>query len=350
MFLYTGAYTKPPQGRAAGIGVYRFDPETGNLDHVQTVGDIVNPSYLAVGARERNLYAVAETEGEGSVVAYTRDPKSGTLRELNRQASRGAGPCHLSIDASGQFVLVANYGGGSIAALPIADDGSLQPATGMIQHEGSSINPDRQREPHAHMIAPSPDGRFVFATDLGIDRVIAYTLDAAGQLIPVPDAGASAEPGSGPRHFAFAPDGETMYVINELTSTLTAFAYDAESGRLELGQTVSTVPDGFSGINWCAHVVVSPDGRFVYGSNRGHDSIAIWAVDGEDGQLSSLDHVPSGGETPRNFTLDPSGAWLLVANQDSDNVVVMGRDAQTGLLADPTAIVDVPTACCLVFA
>jgi 6-phosphogluconolactonase len=195
-----------------------------------------------------------------------------------------------------------------------------------------------------------PDGRFVFATDLGIDRVLAYTLDATGQLIPAPNAGASAEPGSGPRHFAFAPDGETMYVINELTSTLTAFAYDAESGSLNRRQTLSTVPDGFHGVNWCAHVVVSPDGRFVYGSNRGHDSIAIWAVDREDGALNSLGHVSSGGETPRNFTLDPSGAWLLVANQDSDNVVVMGRDPQTGLLADPTSIVDVPTACCLVFA
>jgi len=350
MFLYTGGYTKPPQGRAEGIGVYRFDPETGALDHIQTAGNIVNPSYLAAGPGNRNLYAVAESDGEGSVVAYARDEDSGTLRELNRQSSQGAGPCHLSLDHSGAYVLVANYGSGSIAALPIGADGRLEPATGAVQHEGSSVNPDRQTEPHAHMIAPSPGGHFIYATDLGLDQVIGYTLDAGGQLTFAPDAGAPTEPGSGPRHFAFSPDGASVFVINELNSTLTTYACDATSGRLESRQTVATVPEGFTGINWCAHVLVSPDGRFVYGSNRGHDSITIWAVDPRNGDLTFLEHVSSGGQTPRNFTLDPSGSWLLVANQDSDSVIVMRRNPDTGRLFDPVTIAGIPTACCLVFA
>lgn len=350
MFLYAGGYTKEPQGRGSGIGVYRFDPGSGVIEHVETVGGIVNPSFLAVNPEGRNLYAVAESPAAGSVVAYARDPETGTLRELNRRSSQGIGPCHLSVDASGRYVLVANYGSGSIAALPIGPDGSLDEAPGSVQHEGSSVNPERQEGPHAHMIAPSPDGRYVYATDLGADRIFGYRLDpATGQLLPVAGAGAVAEPGAGPRHFAFSPDGATVYVINELGFTVTRYAYDPDSGRLAPLQSVPTLPPGFDEWNLCAHVAVSPDGRFMYGSNRGHDSIATWAVAG-DGALTFLRHVPAGGKTPRNFTLDPSGAWLLVANQDSDTVVVMRRDVETGLPEEPGTAHDVPSASCLVFA
>lgn len=350
MFLYVGGYTSGAQGEIEGIGVYRFDPETGGIEHVETAGGIVNPSFLAVGADGKNVYSVAESPAAGSVVAYARDPETGTLRELNRQSSEGIGPCHVSIDGSGRYVLAANYGSGGIAACPIGEGGRLEAATGAIQHEGSSVNPDRQAGPHAHMIAQTPDGQYVYATDLGADRIFGYTLEAStGELVPAPDAGASAEPGAGPRHFAFSPDGQTVYVINELDSTLSRYAYDAGSGRLDPRQTVSTLPEGFDGENSCAQVVVSPDGRFVYGSNRGHDSIAVWAV-GEDGELSLLRHVPAGGKTPRNFALDPSGGWLLVANQDSDTVAVMRRDPESGLPEEPGTVHNVPSPSCLVFA
>jgi len=350
MFLYVGDYTSGPQGRAEGIGVYRFDSETGGIEHVETVGGVVNPSFLAVGADGKNVYSVAESPAAGSVVAYARDSESGSLRELNRQSSEGVGPCHVSIDGSGRYVLVANYGSGSIASYPIGEEGRLDAATGAIQHEGSSVNQERQAGPHAHMIAQSPDGRFVYATDLGADRIFGYTLDpSSGELVAAPDAGARTEPGAGPRHFAFSPDGATVYVINELDSTLTRYDRDAASGRLDARQTVSSLPEGFDGENSCAQVVAAPDGRFVYGSNRGHDSVAVWAV-GEDGGLSFLRHVPAGGKTPRNFALDPSGGWLLVANQDSDTVVVMRRDPESGLPEEPGTVHDVPSPCCLVFA
>lgn len=348
-FLYVGAYTEPPMGRAKGITVYQFDDETGSLDHVQTVAGIANPSFLAVGPDGRCVYAVCESDG-GAVAAFSRDPDSGTLSELNRQSSEGNGPCYVSVDASGKYVLVANYGGGSIAALSIAGNGSVEPATSAVQHEGSSVNPDRQGEAHAHMIAPSPDGRHIFATDLGMDQVMGYTLDTtSGQLLRNDQAGASSHPGAGPRHFAFSPAVGMAFVINELDSTLTGYHYNAESGGLDPRQTVSTLPDGFDGDNTTAHTLVSPDGRFVYGSNRGHDSIASFAIHPESHDLITLGHATSGGRTPRNFALDPSGAWLLAANQDSDTVVSMRRDAQTGLLSDPSSVSDIPSAVCLVF-
>jgi len=347
-FLYVGAYTKPPQGRADGIGVYRFDPGSGTLDHVDTATDIVNPSFLAISGDARFLYAVCEAEG-GAVTAFARDPKTGKLEELNRQPTHGAGPCYVSIDNSGRYVLVANYGGGSIAVLPIADDGSLQPATSAIQHEGSSVNPDRQQEAHAHMIAPAPDSRFVLATDLGMDEIITYKLGTdTGELTK--SASTASNPGAGPRHFAFAPNDQTVYVINELDSTLTVYAFDDATGHLDPHQTISALPDGYSEESWCAQVVVSPDGRFVYGSNRGHDSIVTWSVDQESGHLTTLGHTSTEGSYPRNFTLDPTGAWLLVANQNSDNLVTFRRDAQTGLLSEPVSNVAMPSAVALVFA
>lgn len=346
-FLYVGAYTKPPQGRAAGLGVYRFDDETGALDHIQTVEGIDNPSFLTVDADGRHLYAVCEG-GEGSVAAFSRDPESGKLTELNRQASEGSGPCYVSVDASGQYVLVANYGSGSIAALPIKDDGGLEPASSAIQHEGSSVNPDRQEGPHAHMIASTPDGRYVLATDLGVDQIIAYALDtASGELTQ--SARTASHPGAGPRHFAFSPDGGTVYAINELDSTLTAFTYHADNGSLAAEQTVSTLPEEFGGDNTCAQIAVSPDGQFVYGSNRGHDSIAIFAVGADGGKLTPLGHTPTEGRTPRNFVIDPTGRWLLAANQESDTAVAFHRNAQTGQLSDPVASFDLPSAVCLVF-
>lgn len=349
MHLYLGGYTAPPQGRARGIGIYGFDRDSGAIDHLDTVEGIVNPSYLALGPDGTALYAVAEGEGQGAVIAYARDVHTGGLTELNRQPSGGIGPCHLSIDHGGRHVLVANYGSGSIAVLPIGGGGRLEPASDTVQHVGSSVHPERQEGPHAHMIASSPDGRYVYATDLGADRIFGYTLDDGGNLAAVPEAGAPAEPGAGPRHFAFSPDGRSVYVINELDSTVTSYSYDEATGQLTPRQTVPALPDGFDGDSSCAHIVVSSDGRHIYGSNRGHDSIAIWAVDG-NGALEFLQWAASGGQTPRNFALLPDGLWLLVANQDSDSIVVMRRDPESGVPEEPGTTYEAPSPCCLVLA
>ncbi len=352
MFVYVGAYTEPPQGRAEGISVYRFDPAAGALSLVQTVAGVANPSFLALDAGRRTLYAVNEL-ADGGVSAFARDAESGELTPLNREKSHGADPCYISFDSTGRFALVANYTGGSVAVLPIAANGSLSPASSVIHHEGSSIVPDRQGEPHPHMIAPTPDGRSIVVTDLGIDGLLLYRLDeATGTLQPagqdVPAVKTAA--GAGPRHFAFSPNGRILYVINELNSTLTVYAYDGEAGTLAPLQTVSSLPVGFTGENDCAHILVSCDGRFVYGSNRGHDSIAIWAVDEASGTLTPVGHASTRGKTPRNFALDPSGAWLLAANQDSDSIVAFRRDQASGLLTATDDVTATPSPVAVLFA
>jgi 6-phosphogluconolactonase len=352
VFVYVGTYTAPPAGRAEGIYVYRFDPDTGTLGLVQTVSSIANPSFLALDPHQRCLYAVSEG-GEGGVSAFARDPQTGELRPLNRQVSHGAGPCYISLDSSGRYAVVANYGGGTVAALPVAADGRLEPAASVVHHEGSSVNPRRQDRPHPHMIAPSPDGRYVLATDLGTDQILVYRLDATtGQLAPNEQgsAFATADPGSGPRHFAFAPSGRTLYVINELASTLSVYAYDGERGELRPRQSVSALPDDFDGESWCAHVAVAPDGRFVYGSNRGHDSIAIWAADDASGEVTLVGHELTRGKTPRNFAIDPTGSWLIAANQDSDTIVTFRRDRDSGKLTATGQVTGVPSPVAIVFA
>lgn len=347
MFVYVGTYTEAPQGAGEGIYVCRFDPASGALTPVQAVPGLANPSFLAVAPGGRHLYAVVEGE-EGQVAAFDRDPQTGGLRELNRQPSGGAAPCHVSLDASGRYALVANYTSGTLAVLPVDPDGRLRPATDVIRHEGSGPDPARQDGPHAHMVAPAPDGRAVLATDLGTDAVWVYRLDAAaGRLVP--HGRARARAGAGPRHFAFAPDGRTVYVLNELDSTLTAYAYDGAAGTLTPRQTVPALPEGFAGENTCAQVVVAPDGRFVYGSNRGHDSVATWAVDGASGELRPAGHTPTGGATPRNVALDPTGAWLLAANQGSGTVVSFRRDPDSGALTPTGQVAEIPAPVVVVF-
>jgi 6-phosphogluconolactonase len=344
MFVYVGAYTEPPQGKAEGIAVFRFDAQSGALSPVQVVTGIANPSFLALDARQRYLYAVNELD-EGGVTAFARDVDDGTLLALNRQLSHGADPCYVSLVASGRYALVANYSGGSVAVLPITADGRLKPATSVVQHElaGSDVRSSRHVQPHPHMVAPATGGRHILVTDLGLDRVFVYQLDAiTGQLAPNErgPGWVNTNPGSGPRHFAFGADGRCLYVINELDSTLTLFTYDEETGEMRPEQTVSTLPDDFAGENTCAHIVATPDGRFVYGSNRGHDTIAIWRIAGERGEVELVGHEPTRGKEPRNFSLDPSGDWLLVANQDSDTIMTFRRDRDAGTLTaagPPTA-------------
>jgi len=353
MFVYVGAYTEPPEGHAEGIAVFRFDADSGALSPVQTVAGIANPSFLTLDTRQRYLYAVNELD-EGGVTAFARDADDGTLTTINHQLSHGAAPCYVSLDASGRYALVANYSGGTVAVLPITADGHLEPATSVIDHglAGSSVRSSQHKQPHPHMVAPTAGDRQILVTDLGLDRVFVYRLDAiTGQLVPNErgPGWANAVPGSGPRHFAFGADGRYLYVINELDSTLTVFAYDGETGELHPVQTVSTLPDGFTGENTCAHVVVAPDGRFVYGSNRGHDSIAIWSIAGEGGEVELVGHEPTRGKNPRHFNLHPTGDWLLVANQHSDAVLTFRRDRDTGRLTAVGPVTATPSPVAILF-
>jgi 6-phosphogluconolactonase len=348
MFIYVGAYTEPPAGTAKGISVYWLDPDSAALSLVQIAPDVANPSFLALSPDRRHLYAVSELDA-GGVRAFSRSGETGHLSALNHQSSHGSSPCHVSVDPGGRYALVANYGAGVVAALPIATDGHLLPATAVVQQEGPSIVAGRQDGPHAHMIKAAPDGQFILATDLGADAIFIYRLNAdTGQLER--HGSAHTEPGAGPRHFAFTPDGRTVYVINELASSLTAWSWEGERGTLSPVQTVSLLPEGFTGENSGAEVIVSPDGRFVYASNRGHDSIAIFAVRGERGELEPVGHELTQGKSPRGFTLDPGGRWLLAANQRSDTIITFRRDGETGLLTATGQVTASPTPVAIVFA
>jgi len=332
--VYIGTYTK--HGTSEGIYVYQLDPSTGALEHLQTVSGVGDPAYLNFGPGGRMLYSVNEQVEDGGVSAFSVDPSSGQLTFVNRVASHGADPAHLSVDPSGGWVLVANYTGGTIAALPIKDDGALGEASDVVHHTGSGPNPDRQQGPHPHMIVTAPAGGFILVPDLGADRVVAYHLDhGTGRLVPEPDAGGRVPPGAGPRHLAFGVDGQYAYVLGELDSTLNTFAYDAETGGLSQVQVVRTLPHVSSGTNTTAALVVAPSGQFVYASNRGHNSVATFGIDAASGQLTPRGHTPTGGRTPRDINLDPTGRILLVANQDSDSVVSFFVDAQTGRI-EPT--------------
>lgn len=357
MFMYVGTYTatgQPGRGRAEGIYVYRLDPDTAELTHLHTVPDVPNPSFLAAHPGGAFLYAVNEgletgDQPGGAVSAFARDPEGGNLTFLNHELSHGTDPCHLTVDREGRCVLVANYTSGSVAVLPIGADGRVGPASFVDQHSGSSVNPRRQTGPHAHAIPLDPTGRFALCPDLGMDRLFVYQLDgAAGTLRPNDPAGVDLAPGAGPRHLDFHPTRPWVYVINELGSTITAFEWDGERGALREMQTVSTLPETFMGRNTtCADIHVAPSGRFVYGSNRGHDSIAAFAIDQATGALTPLGHTPTGGQTPRNFAIDPSGTFLFAANQNTDTIVTFRLDGETGLPIPTGQVTSVPSPVCL---
>ena len=333
--VYFGTYTG---GDGGSQGIYRsvLDPETGVITAPMLVAETKNPSFLEIHPNGRFLYAVSESGGAGSVSAYAIDGETGGLAFLNKQSSRGSGPCHVNVDHAGRNVLVANYGSGSAAVIPIRPDGSLAEPSGFAQHSGSSVNAGRQQGPHAHSINVSPDDRFVFVADLGIDKVMIYRLDVeTGTIVANRPAFVELKAGAGPRHFAFHPDGQRAYVINELDCTITAFAYDAATGALTETQTVPTLPEGFDGRNTCAEVRVHPSGMLLYGSNRGHDSIVVYRIDAAGGALTFVEHEMAGIKTPRNFNIDPTGAFCLVANQGSDSIVVFRIDGSTGSL-EPT--------------
>ena len=333
--VYLGTYTT---GSSKGIYAYRFSPSTGDLAPLGLVAETPSPSYLAADRKGNFLYAVNEVdnfEGKkaGSVSAFRLDRVSGKLTFLNTVSTRGDGPCHLMVDKTGKTLLVANYGGGSVAAFPIGADGRLGAAAGFDQHAGTGANPERQTGPHAHCANISPNNKFAMVADLGLDKVFVYKLDPAkAALTPNDPPFASVAAGAGPRHFDFHPNGRHAYAINELQSTVTAFDYDGKRGALKEIQTVSTLPPDFKGSSSTAEIFVHPSGRFLYGSNRGHDSIAVFSIDAE-GKLKLLEDVSTLGQVPRGFAIDPTGRYLVAANQKTDNVVVYKIDGSTGRLS-----------------
>jgi 6-phosphogluconolactonase len=333
--LYVGTYTA--RG-SKGIYDYHYDAATGEIGSQELAAETSNPSFVAVSPNHHFLYAVNEDHdyqgtSSGVVSAFSLDQKTGKLTLLNQLASRGADPCHISLDHTGKFVLVANYTGGNLTVFPILADGRLGEASDFIQHKGTGPNHERQEAAHAHWIDLSPDNRFALNADLGLDEVFVYHFDSAkGKLSPDDPPFAKLAAGAGPRHVAFHPDGKFVYVISELNSTVTTFSYDAQAGALHELQAVSTLPKDFTGENSTAEIVVHPNGKFLYASNRGHDSLAVFAIDPEKGTLTFVEHVPVKGKTPRNFEIDPTGTRLFVANQETDNIVVFDLDPKTGKL------------------
>jgi len=351
---YVGTYTSGGgEKRSKGIYLVELDLRSGTLGTPELAAQAIDPSFLAVHPGRKFLYAVSE-RGEidgrpgGAVLAFSIDPATGRLTALNQQSSRGSGPCHLVVDRTGKNVLVANYGSGSVACLPLETDGRLRPSASFIQHQGSGTDPQRQEGPHAHSINLDLAGRFAVVADLGLDKVFVNTLDPVnGTLAPNDPPFTKVALGSGPRHFAFHPEGRFGYVINEMANTVTAFAYDAPTGVLREIQTISTLPAAFKGTSHTAEVQVHPSGRFLYGSNRGHDSIAIFAIDRMTGKLENAGFEPTQGKNPRNFAIDPTGAYLLAENMDSGTIVVFHIDPRTGALRATGQAVSVPKPVCI---
>jgi 6-phosphogluconolactonase len=349
-WVFAGTFTD-----GASKGIYRmvFDSATGKLSEPTLATELDNPNFLAVHPTHRYLFAVNDSSkserSSGAVTSFALDPKSGELTRISQQPSVGMGPCHLVVDAAGKNVLVANYEDGSVAVLPIGPDGKLGPASEFIRHAGKAFDPERQGGPHAHSINLDKDNRFAVVADLGLDRVFVYKFDPIrGKLTPNDPPAAKVKDRAGPRHFAFHPDGKHAYVINEIDCTVTAFDYDPDRGTLTEIQTVPTMPIPVEPRHSTAEVVVHPSGKFLYGSNRGHDSLAAFAIEPGTGRLKLVEYQPTGGKTPRNFAIDPTGSYVLAENM-SGTIVVLRVDRETGALEPTGQVVAVPTPCCVKF-
>jgi 6-phosphogluconolactonase len=323
-------------GEKGGIHAYEFDLKAGGLKAVHRTGGVEHPFFLALSPNKKFLYSIHAKSFGGKdneeVAAYEVLGRTGELKLLNRQSSKGTASCYLEVDATGKSVLVANYSSGSVASLPVKADGSLGEPASFIQHVGTSVNPQRQTEPHAHSIVMSPDNKFAFAADLGLDQIFCYKLDpATAKLTPHKTPFAKSPAGAGPRHFTFHPNGKRAYAINELLNSVTMFEYDAEAGTLTEKQTIPTLPPDFKGSSYCADLKITPDGKFLYGTNRGHDSIAMYRI-GDDGKLSLIGIEPSLGKGPQNLAIAGDGAWLICANMPGKNIAVFAIDPKTGRL------------------
>ncbi|MBI1840892.1 MAG: lactonase family protein [Verrucomicrobia bacterium] len=333
--VYFGTYTGK---NSQGIYCSDFDALTGQLQPAVLAAESAQPSFLAVHPNGRYLYAVNELndylgKSAGAVSAFKIDRKSTQLTPINQQSSGGSGPCHVVVDPAGTTVLIANYAGGSVASYRIQPDGGLGPAVSFVQHSGKGANPQRQEGPHAHSIYVDAAGRYAIVADLGLDRMLVYRFNPADSSLTPHNAPLAAwASGAGPRHFAFHPNGRWGYAINEMASTVTALAYDKAKGQLTSLSSISTLPPGLTLDTSTAEIFAHPSGKFIYGSNRGHDSIAVFQVDPKSGSLRVVQHQPTGGKVPRGFGIDPTGRWLLAANQSSGSVVVFEIDRKNGTL------------------
>jgi 6-phosphogluconolactonase len=352
---YVGTYT----AASKGIYSFRFDPATGHLTAIGVAAELPNPAFLATDPHHRFLYAVTEMGPEpgdenykknGFVSSFSIDRKTGALTFLNKVDAGGGGSCHLVLDKTGKMLFVANYGSGNVASFAIKADGSIGERTGFNQHSGSSINPARQQGPHAHAVVVSPDNRFLFVPDLGMDQVTIYRVDAQkGTFAPNDPAFAEVKAGYGPRHFAFGHGAKYAYAVCEMGSSVAVFSYNAEKGSLTPIQTISNLPDDFKGEDNSAEIEVDRSGRFLYASNRGNDSITVFAIDPAKGTLTKVQVVPTQGKTPRNFALDPTGKYLIAANQDSNNMVVFAVDPKDGQLKPAGQTIDTPSPVAILF-
>jgi 6-phosphogluconolactonase len=343
--VLVGTYTN-----TGSEGIYLFQLDDGNdaLSPAGVCGGISNPSYLAVHPSEKFVYAVSEGGADSQVVALRLEHDKPALEIINSQPAHGTSPCHVTVDATGRCVLIANYGDGSAAAFPVREDGSLAEVGTVIRHEGSSAHPTRQTGPHAHSVTLDPGNRHAYIADLGIDRVMIYDLDpTAAKLTPASTPWAQVPPGEGPRHFAFHPAGRYAYLLTELGNTVIVFAHDAVTGALEPLQSLPSLPPDFAGTSYGADIQVDPRGEFVYASNRGHDSLVVYSVDGATGMLTLRSFAPSGGRNPRGFGIAAGGELLLVANQDSDNIVAFRLNRAQGTLEPTGAVTSVPRPVCV---
>src|ERR1700678_3020781 len=353
--VYVGTYTNDEGSKSKGIYAFRYDAATGQVTPLGLAAKTTNPSFVAAHPNGKFLYAVNEVgdyKGQisGGVSAFSIDRATGKLTFLNELPSRGADPCYITVDRTGKFVLVANYTGGSVIVYPILEDGRLGEASAFVQHTGHGPNAERQEGPHAHSIDLSPDNRFAFVDDLGLDELLVYKFDAAkGSLTPNDQPFAKLDPGAGPRHFALRPDGKFAYVVTEIGRNVTVFSNDASRGTLQRVQTITTLPADFTGRNDNAEIEVHPSGKFVYASNRGHDSLAEFAIDSGKGTLTTIEIASTGGKEPRSFEIDPKGALLFAANQKSDNIVVLKIDAKTGRLTPTGQVLDIGSPVCVKF-
>ncbi|MEI8139278.1 MAG: lactonase family protein [bacterium] len=345
--VYFGTYTKP--NSAEGIYHATFYLKTGRLSAPDLSCVTPSPTFIEIHPNSKFLYAVSERD-PGAVSSFKIESESKKLKLINKAATGGKGPCHLCISRDGRTLLVANYGGGSVASIPINNDGSLSEAVSVIQHTGSSVNHQRQQEPHVHSVNLSPDSRFAYVADLGIDKIMIYTLEAQfSRMLSGEPAEIKIKPGAGPRHLSFDPAGKFAYLINELDNTIIVFAHEAKSGNLAEIQTIPTLPKGYSGTSICAEVRVHPNGKFLYGSNRGHDSIAIYNIHPKNGTLTLIGFQNTGIKTPRNFNIDPTGQFCLVANQDANTVIVFRINQETGMLEPTTEVIKIGTPVCVRF-
>jgi len=352
--FYVGTYTEEGS-KSKGIYAYRYDAATSEITPLGLAAETTNPSFVAPHPNGRFLYAVNEVgnykgPNSGGVSAFSIDRATGKLTFLNEVASRGADPCYITVDKAGKYVLVANYTGGSVAVFPVLADGKLGEASAFVQHSGKGTNPERQEGPHAHSIDLSPDNRFAMVDDLGLDELLVYKFDGAkGSLTPNDPPFTKLDAGAGPRHFALRPDGKFAYVVSEMGHSVTVLSNDAASGRLQVLQTVPTLPKDFTGRNDDAEIQVHPSGKFVYASNRGDDSIAIYAIDQSKGTLAQVAIVHTGGKEPRSFEIDPTGKLLFAENQKSNNIAVFKIDAKTGQLTPTGKVLEVASPVCLKF-